>query len=116
MQQLHLRLTSSFEWCATGEFQWRRQCWGHFQLHVPCRRGNSSAQVEVQVGENYTIEQQSSSSRCDPSRCSVRKRSALQLYPQNRRAVQPQMPREPVWMVHTIDISEQHQRQQKMRI
>ena len=116
MQQLHLRLTSSFEWCATGEFQWRRQFWGHFQLHVPCRRGNSSAQVEVQVGENYTIEQHSSSSRCDPSRCSVRKSSALQIYPQNRRAVQPQMLREPVWVVHTIDSSKQHLHQQQMRI
>ena len=72
--------------------------------------------MEVQLGENYTIEQHSSSSRCDPSRCSVRKSSALLHYPQNRRAVQPQMPREPVWMVHTIDNSEQHQHQQQMRI
>ena len=116
MQQLHLRLTSSFEWCATGEFQWRRQFWGHFQLHVPCRRGNSSAQVEVQVGENYTIAQHSSSSRCDPPRCSVRKSSALQRCPQNRRVVQPQMPREPVWMVRTINFSKQCQHLQQMII
>ena len=92
--------------------------WGHFQLHLPCRCGNSSAQVLVQVGENCTIEQQSSSSRCDPSRCSVRKSSALQISPQNRRTVQPQMPREPVCMLHTIDILEkqQHHHQQPMRI
>ena len=72
--------------------------------------------MQVQAGDNYTIEKQSSSFMSDPSRCSVRKSSTRHSCPQNRRVVQPQMPREPVWMVHTIDISEQHQRQQQMRI
>ena len=106
MQQLHLRLTSGFELCATGEFQWRRQFWGHFQLHVPCRRGSSSVQVEVQVGENYTIEQQSSSNRYDSSRCTVRSSSARPVYLQKRRAMQRQAPRKPSRMLSAIAISE----------
>ena len=68
------------------------------------------------VGEKYPIEQQSSSSRCDSSRCSVRKSSARHVYPQNARAVQPQMPSEPIWMVRTINISEQHQHQHQIMI
>ena len=60
------------------------------------------------------IEQQSSSTRCDSSRCSVRKSSARHVYLQNARAVLPQMPSEPIWMVRTMDISEQHQHQQQI--
>ena len=116
MQQLHLHLTSGHEWCATGEFQWRQQFLDRSQLHLPCRCGNSSAQRQVQAGDYFTIEQQSSSFRCDPSRCSERNSSTRHICPQNRRAVQPQMPREPVWMVHTIENSEQHLHQQQMRI
>ena len=114
MQQLHLRLTSGHGWCATGEFQWRQQFWNCSQLHLPCRCGNSSALVQVQAGDNYTIEKQSSSFMSDPSRCSVRKSSTRHSCPQNRRAVQPQMPREPVWMVHTINSSKVRQQQQQM--
>ena len=69
-----------------------------------------------QVGEQFPIEQQSSSSRCDSSRCSVRKSSARHVYPQNARTVLPQMPSEPIWMVRTMNISEQHQHQQQIKI
>ena len=75
----------------------------------PCR---STCQVE----ETWTIEQQSSSSRCDSSRCSVCKISARHVYHQNARAVLPQMPSEPIWMVRTMNISEQHQHQQQIKI
>ena len=116
MQQLHLRLTSGHGWCATGEFQWRQQFLDRSQLHLPCRCGNSSALVQVQAGDNYTIEKQSSSFMSDPSRCSVRKSSTRHSCPQNRRVVQPQMPREPVWMVRTINFSKQCQHLQQMII
>ena len=68
------------------------------------------------VGEKYPIEQQNSSSRCDSSRCSVRKSSARHVYPQNARAVLPQMPSERIWMVRTMNISEQHHYQQHIMI
>ena len=60
------------------------------------------------------IEQQSSSTRCDSSRCSVPKSFARHVYPHNGRAVLPQMPSEPVWMVRTMDISQQHRHQQQI--
>ena len=63
-----------------GYFRRRKQLWGCSQLHLPCRWGNSSVRCrEGMEGINCTIGQQSSSNRCDSSRCTVRS-SATRLF------------------------------------
>jgi len=67
-QQPPLHLARGVIRCVAGHFRLRKQLWDCSQLHLPYRWVHFTSQMEGGDGGNDTIEQQSSSNRCDSRR------------------------------------------------